>query len=176
MAIKVYLIAAMDNNRAIGKKGGLAWWLPNDMAHFTKLTKESGCIIVGRTTFESCIKKPLEGRTNIVVGSCLHDGAFHANNLPAAIDLAAQFKFDHVFIIGGQKLYESALPFADAIYLTRVDTSILEPDVFFPNFESYFTLESSQFQEGRMPKYFSERFPPIKDPDLRFEKWVKNKT
>ena len=61
----ISLIAAMDQNRLIGKGNCLPWRLPADMRHFRKLTLGKP-VVMGRRTFES-IGKPLAKRTNIVL-------------------------------------------------------------------------------------------------------------
>jgi dihydrofolate reductase len=68
-------IAAMSENRAIGKDGKIPWYIPEDFKHFKEATL--GCpIIMGRKTYES-IGRPLPGRENIV----LTRGDFHADGV-----------------------------------------------------------------------------------------------
>ena len=62
----IYLILARADNGVIGAKGALPWRLPEDMRRFKALTMGKPCIM-GRKTWESLPKKPLPGRTNIVV-------------------------------------------------------------------------------------------------------------
>ena len=40
-----------------------------------------------------------------------------------------------IFIIGGAKIYEQFLPFADKIYLTEIEAECAEADTFFPDFD-----------------------------------------
>ena len=61
------LIAAADENWAIGKDGGLLAHLPGDMKFFRETTKEK-VVVMGRKTLESFPgKKPLKNRVNIVL-------------------------------------------------------------------------------------------------------------
>lgn len=61
------LIAAMADNRIIGKDGKLPWNNPEDLANFKRLTT-GGTIVMGRKTYES-IGRPLPNRRNIVLSS-----------------------------------------------------------------------------------------------------------
>ena len=61
----ISIVAAMSNNRVIGKDNKLPWHLPADLKHFKKIT-EHGTVIMGRKTFES-IGKPLSNRYNVIV-------------------------------------------------------------------------------------------------------------
>ena len=61
----ISLIAAMANNRVIGKDNQMPWHLPADLGHFKAVTLGKP-IIMGRKTYES-IGRPLPGRKNIVI-------------------------------------------------------------------------------------------------------------
>ncbi len=125
------VVAAADNN-AIGKNNQLLWHLPNDLKFF-KNTTWGMPVIMGRKTFDS-LKKPLPGRTNIVI---THQpdfnvqGVITANSLQDALQKAAATHCKEFFIIGGGEIYRQALEIADRIYLTKVRTSI-DADTFFP--------------------------------------------
>ena len=61
-------IAAMAQNRVIGKNGGLPWHLPCDLQFF-KQTTMGHPVLMGRLTHESIearLGKPLPGRRSIV--------------------------------------------------------------------------------------------------------------
>jgi dihydrofolate reductase len=70
---EIIIIAAMAENRVIGKNNVIPWSIKEDMAHFMKLTKGWPCIM-GRKTWESLPKKPLSGRLNIVVSEKMTEG------------------------------------------------------------------------------------------------------
>ena len=50
--MKLYIIAAVARNRAIGFQNKLLYWLPNDLKRFKALTTGHTIIMV-RRTFES---------------------------------------------------------------------------------------------------------------------------
>ena len=61
------IIVAIDRQRGIGVRNTLPWHLPEDLAHFKRLTTGHP-IIMGRKTFDS-IGRPLPNRRSIVVTS-----------------------------------------------------------------------------------------------------------
>ena len=125
------LIVAYGRNGEIGAHGDLPWGrnLPGDLAQFKRRTT-GGSIIMGRRTFESIGKRPLPDRENIVVSSTTAgvSGVLTALSLESAYALARY----PVFIIGGARLYEIALPTVDVIYATEVDATFPDADTFFP--------------------------------------------
>lgn len=131
-------IAAIGQHRELGKAGRLIWPIAEDLKHFREITIGHP-IIMGRKTFES-IGKALPGRTNIVVtrGNDLFDGATTVHTVEEAIEHAKQKDGDEIFIIGGQQIYEAALPYTERLYLTLIEASA-DADTFFPPYERLFT-------------------------------------
>jgi dihydrofolate reductase len=124
------LIVAIAENGVIGREGKLPWRLGSDLRRFRKLTMGHP-LIMGRKTFEA-IGKPLDGRDSIVVSrgsdslrtsSCV----FAASSLEEALTIsgtqAKARKVKEAFVIGGAELFDTALPHANRIYLTRVRAS-----------------------------------------------------
>ncbi len=145
---KVVLIVAMARNRVIGKGGALPWRLPEDLKRFRSLTMGHP-IIMGRKTYDS-IGRPLPGRRNIVISRQPHlaiEGVETAASLGAALAMTADAGM--VFVIGGQQIYQAALPLADRIELTQIDSDF-EGDVLFPEIDPAQWRESSQ-QPGKEP-------------------------
>lgn len=124
----IQIIAAVADNNVIGKDGRIPWDLPVDLAHFKALTT-GHTVIMGRKTFES-IGHILPDRENIIVSSTIGEiaNAVIVGSLQEGIEAASN---DEIFIIGGARLYEEALPFADLLYITRVHFSP-EGDTYFP--------------------------------------------
>lgn len=118
----VTLVAAVAANGVIGVDGELPWRLPEDLAHFKKLTMGHP-MIMGRATFDS-IGRALPGRTTIVVtrnAGWSADGTETAASLPEALERAALLD-DDVFIVGGGQIYAQALEsdLVDLLCITRV--------------------------------------------------------
>ena len=147
-AEKISIIAALGRNRAIGKDNKLLWNIPGDLPRFKELTTGHP-VIMGRRTWESIPERfrPLPGRTNIVITrDPAYDapGAVLAQSFPEALSRARDAEgAEEIFAIGGQRVYECALPFATNLYLTLVDDE-KEGDAFFPAYEEEFTKETSR--------------------------------
>ncbi|MFC3885238.1 type 3 dihydrofolate reductase [Bacillus songklensis] len=128
----ISLIAAMDENRLIGKNNDLPWRLPADLAYFKKVTM-GRTVVMGRKTFES-IGKPLPGRENVIVTSRQD---YKAEGAAVVHSLDELLAFDNhskeLFIIGGARLYEQTLPHANRLYLTEIQEQF-EGDTYFPVF------------------------------------------
>jgi dihydrofolate reductase len=126
----ISLVAAMAENRVIGRGNRLPWHLPADLAHFRRLTLDKP-IIMGRRTWES-LPGLLPRRTHIVVSrnpSYRASGCLVVASPEEAID--ATSGAEEAFVVGGERLYRTMLPTAQRMYLTLVETAV-EGDVFFP--------------------------------------------
>jgi len=131
--VTVTLVAAVGANGVIGVDGGLPWRLPEDLAHFKRLTMGHP-MIMGRATFDS-IGRALPGRTTIVVTrnpGWSADGVETAPNLEAALQRASGLD-DDIFIVGGSQIYQQALAsdLVDLMCITRV-AAAPEGDAYFP--------------------------------------------
>ncbi len=148
----VYAIVAMDEERAIGKDGGLAWHLPEDLKMFSALTK-GHTVLMGRKTFDSLPPKfkPLPGRLNLVLSRQLEaseDGAKFFSSIENVIEFCnANLQGDCLWIIGGANIYQQSMNLVDKIYLTKVKGTH-DGDVFFPQFEDQFSLAESKAGEN----------------------------
>jgi dihydrofolate reductase len=123
------IIFACNQNGVIGKDNTIPWKISKDLKFFKQITLNK-IIIMGRKTFESIGSKPLKDRINIVITSnpaeTEYENLIYADSLQHAVEIANDIKSDNneIFIIGGKKLIEDALPFADTIYRTLVNYDI----------------------------------------------------
>ena len=140
---EIILIAAMSQNRVIGRDNGLPWNVRGNLARFKEMTMGWPCIM-GRKTWESLPKKPLPGRLNIVVSKTLRDLPESGNpegnvkvcaSIPQALEFCKDYK--KIFICGGGSVYAQALPLADKIDLTLIPGNY-DGDVFFPEIDPFF--------------------------------------
>jgi dihydrofolate reductase len=118
-ATRVYLIAAVAQNGVIGVGGKLPWHLPEDLAHFKRLTLGHP-VLMGRRTWES-LGKALPGRQNIVVSrnpGYQAPGAAVASSLEGALSLCADEPI--AFVIGGERLFAESLLLATGLVLTEI--------------------------------------------------------
>jgi len=122
MTAIISLVVARAANGVIGEHGKIPWRIPADMKHFRAVTMGKPCIM-GRKTWDSLPKKPLPGRTNIVLtrdNSFHTDGAIVAHCFEEAVARAEAESPEEVAVIGGADIYSMALPRAARIHLTEV--------------------------------------------------------
>lgn len=130
----ITLIACLDMGSGIGTADGqLLFNIPKDMKRFRQLTSGKH-VVMGRKTWDSLPKKPLEKRKNYVVtrdDSFSPDGAKVFNSIEEVVELG---KAHDVFVIGGGEIYEQMMPHADRLMLTQVHEFNFQARVFFPDF------------------------------------------
>ncbi|GAB6388605.1 dihydrofolate reductase [Stutzerimonas marianensis] len=162
------MIAALADNRVIGRDNRMPWHLPADLKHFKAMTLGKP-IVMGRKTWDS-LGRPLPGRLNLVVSrqpGLQLEGAETFTSLDAALVRAEQWArgqgVDEVMLIGGAQLYAQALQRAQRLYLTRIHTTP-EGDAFFPAFD-----------ETQWQRVDSQAHPAEGDaPAYRFETWQRS--
>ena len=132
MILSIVVAIALDG--AIGRGNDLLWHLPADLKRFKELTT-GHTILMGRKTFDSLPRGPLPNRRNIVVSRSLppcEDVEVYPTIEEA---LKACEADEEVFIIGGGEIYRQLLPHTDRIYLTRVQATFPDAEVFFPELD-----------------------------------------
>lgn len=122
-------IAAMSENRVIGKNNQLPWHLPADLRHFKRLTLNQH-ILMGRKTYLS-IGRPLPQRTNIILTRDPHFQAPGCTVITAIDKILALAKEQEILIIGGAEIYTLLMPYITRIYLTIIH-QVVDGDTFFP--------------------------------------------
>ncbi len=132
----ITIIAAVAKNRAIGFENKLLYWLPNDLKRFKALTT-GHTIIMGRNTFLSLPKGALPNRRNVVLSRSAK--AFPGCEVFPSLEKALKSCKDdeQVYIIGGARVYEQAITFADRLCLTEIDDIPQEADAFFPDYSDW---------------------------------------
>jgi dihydrofolate reductase len=145
-----YAIAAMAEDRVIGRNGRLPWHLPQEYRWFKHKTM-GGTMVMGRPTFES-IGKPLPGRKTIV----LTRRELTIPGVEICHDATRLTGIEGTgWICGGTDVYRQLLPKCSRLYLTRVKQRV-EGDAFFPEFENVFELDQMIYD----------------GPDFRVERWI----
>lgn len=138
----VALIAAVAENGALGREGGLPWRLPADLKRFKRLTLGHH-LILGRRTWDT-LDAPLPGRIPVVVtrrGS-LAEGVLQAATVEDALAIAVAAGDSEPFVGGGAEIFRLALAEdrVDRLYLTRIHQAF-DGDTWFPAYdESRFEL------------------------------------
>ncbi len=146
---------ARARNGVIGRDGGLPWRIKSDMALFKETTMGKP-VIMGRKTWDSLFRRPLPGRTNIVLS---RDGSFEPKQAIVCEDFGEAWAIGReqaeedgateVCVIGGAALFDIALPKAKRMYLTEIEADV-EGDVKFPAFDEsdWREIERRSFPAG----------------------------
>lgn len=131
------LIAAVDNNWAIGNKGQLLVRIPNDHKMFREETTGK-VVVLGRKTLETFPNgQPLTARTNIILSTNLDykvKGATVAHSIEELLEELKQYKSEDIYIIGGESIYREMLPYCNVAHITKINHEY-EADAFFPNLD-----------------------------------------
>jgi dihydrofolate reductase len=152
--MNISLIAAMAENRVMGRDNQLPWRLPADLRRFKQITMGKP-LLMGRKTFES-IGRALPGRLNIVLSrqpGYRAEGCLVASSLETA--LRAAESAEEIMVIGGAQVFADTLPLARRIYLTRIHATV-EGDTRFPEYDEGAWREASREEmaaEGEYPAH-----------------------
>jgi dihydrofolate reductase len=141
MSADIVLVLAVADNGVIGDRGAIPWRIAEDMKRFKALTIGKP-LIAGRKTWESFPKRPLPGRTNIVVtrdAAYRAEGAVVVHSLDAALARAEMENPVSITIAGGAEIYRTAMPRATRIELTEVHVDAAG--------DTHFALDRSGWRE-----------------------------
>ena len=140
------IIVAIANDNVIGKDNKLIWHLPEDLKRFKSLTTEH-TIIMGRKTFES-LGRILPNRKHVIL---CNDMEMNIDNENVEIleDISMLKKYidsnEENFVIGGATIYKLLMPYANKLYITKINESF-EGDVYFPK------INEDEWQEVKREK------------------------
>lgn len=145
----IALIVAFAKDQVIGNKGCIPWKIKGEQKRFKELTT-GNVVIMGRRSYEE-IGKPLPNRSTIVISSTKnYDGknCMTARSVAEAIEMAGD---KDIYISGGARVYEEALPLVEKMYITEVDLEV-DGDTYFPPFDKeQFIKEIDERFEGEIP-------------------------
>ncbi len=154
-------IVAVDRNGAIGKSGKLPWHYSADMKFFKETTTGNACVMGHKTWLT--LKKPLPNRLNIVLSRQTEitdrDSVRVHRNVESVLSMAKDLKCD-LFVIGGEKVYRSFLPYIEKWIVTEIPLSIDGADAFVPeNYLEGFRLSESRRLDENLTASFYARNP-----------------
>ena len=131
------LIAAVDQNWAIGNKNKLLVRIPDDQKFFRETTTGK-VVVMGRKTLESFPNGlPLKNRINIVL---THDKNYQVKDaivLHSLEELHAElqkYPSEDIYVIGGETIYRQLLDECDVAHITKIDYAY-DADAYFPNLD-----------------------------------------
>ncbi len=150
---RISIIAAVGQNRELGKKNELIWRISADLKRVKELTMGHP-IIMGLNTYNS-IGRPLPGRTNIVLSSApiQIEGCIVVTSLDEAILKAREIDQEEIFIFGGASVYHATIDMTDQLYLTRIEATDADADAFFPDYSAFTKILSEEHHPENTPPY-----------------------
>ena len=144
------MIWAQASGRVIGRNGDIPWHLPEDLAHFRRVTRGHP-VIMGRTSWDALptAYRPLPGRRNIVLSrrpGFEAQGGEVVRSLDEALALVAG---EDAWICGGAQVYAEAMPVADLLVVTDIDLDV-DGDAFAPEIGPEWVAAAVDPAEGRL--------------------------
>ncbi len=132
------LIVAVDKEWGIGNKGDLLVRIRGDLRKFAELTSGKIVILGSNTLATFPGGRVLKNRVNIVLHpdpAYAPEGATVVHSIDEAVQEAAKYASDDVFVIGGASVYRQMLPYCDRAYITKIDKSF-EKDTWIPDLDA----------------------------------------
>ncbi len=149
----ISIIVAMSENRVIGRNNQLPWHISADLKRFKAITMGKP-IVMGRKTWQS-LGRPLPGRANVVLSRNQTFEALGCSVFPCLDDVLDHYAQEsEIMIIGGNAVYQLALPLAQKLYVTQIRRHY-DGDTFFPELSPQWKETSREgFQaNGNIPAF-----------------------
>ena len=128
------VIAAVDENWAIGRNGDQLIYISEDLKHFKALTTGHP-VILGRKTLATFPGgRPLKGRRNLILSRNPGFAPPEAEVFSLLEELLAAAPQD-AFVIGGASVYQALLDRCDTACITRIEAAFPGADCWFPNLD-----------------------------------------
>ena len=184
---QITAIACVDSNYGIGYKNELLISIPEDLKHFSRITS-GGTVIMGRKTYESLPKAPLQKRVNFIITR--ND----PSSIPAEPDEKTPYLVamddvknwlikkreekaeEKIAIIGGEQIYKELLPYCDYVLITKVFQKFANVDAYFPNIdfdENWEIVSASEIMEYDGVQYQYRKFKNLSPTKPEKSKAVK---
>jgi dihydrofolate reductase len=150
-------IVAVDRNGAIGKGGKLPWHYSADMKFFKETTTGNACVMGYKTWLT--LKKPLPNRLNIVLSRKseieAQDSVAVLREVESVLATAKDLKCD-LYVIGGEQVYRSFLPYIEKWIVTEVPLTIEGADAFVPEnyLEGFMLTDSNKIDEDLKVSFY----------------------
>lgn len=143
----IRIIVAAARNGVIGRAGKLPWDIPEDRAYLDAQTR-GHTVVMGRWSFVGWPEATVDRDVVVVTRehALARPGVQTATSLPEALKLAEPGRGE-IFVCGGPRIFEEALPLADLLFLTEIDADVVG-DAHFPDWRGQFPRELAR-REGR---------------------------
>lgn len=164
------LIVVVDNNWGIGKKNDLLYKLPKDMKFFREKTLNKIIIMGDNTILSLPNSKPLPNRTTIVLSKnekLKIENAEVCNNLKELFVSLKKYNSKDVFVCGGATIYKLLLEYCDTAYITKVNATTADTEVFFENLDEKTNWEIVYKSEKQIDNGLEIQFLTYKNKDTK---------
>lgn len=136
------MVLAINDNGALGYKNDLIYRIKGDMQHFRNVTTFNkhglkNFVVMGRHTYES-IGSPLRNRINVIL---TNNHKYTVNEKDVIVEHSIEkiinhyntgIQEKHLIFIGGNQIYQQAIPYVEEIYITIVhDKNEVQVDTYF---------------------------------------------
>lgn len=141
----IRIIVAAARNGVIGRGGKLPWHIPEDRAYLDTQTR-GHTVLMGRWSFVGW-PEATRGRDVVVVtreSSLARPGVRTAPSFSEALRIAEQGRGE-IFVCGGPRIFEEALPLADMLFLTLIEADVVG-DAHFPDWRADFAREIARHE------------------------------
>jgi dihydrofolate reductase len=139
----IRFIVAIDDKNGIANDKGIPWNLPADKQYYRDKIKD-GVILMGYNTYAE-LSHPMSDKINYVATRDLSPLKFGFEPITDPAKLLDEINTD-VWVIGGAKIFESLLSYADELYITKIDGDY-DCTKFFPDYTKDFELVSETEQK-----------------------------
>lgn len=131
------LIAAVDQNWAIGNKNELLVRIPADQKFFRETTTGK-VVVMGRKTLESFPNGlPLKNRTNIVLTRDMNyqvKDAIIVHSMDELHEELKKYPSEDIYVIGGEQIYRQLVDECEVAHITKINFAY-DADAYFPNLD-----------------------------------------
>lgn len=149
------IIVAICKNNGIGYNNKIPWYIKEDLKLFSNLTKgnNNNAIIMGRNTFESLPNLFLPKRDNLILSSSIIiDDKRETNiiktfdNIDDIINFCNNKKYEQVWIIGGQLIYESFIKknIINNLFITKINNEYVCDKYFYYDKRDWILVSSEK--------------------------------
>lgn len=168
---QISIIAALSENKVIGKNNKIPWHIKEDLVRLKNLTI-GHVVIIGKNSYESMLayyaksgKPTMSQRTHVVVTSDQNyrvdpDKGVVVHSIEEALGKSMKYEVlsiknkdiqnteNEIFIIGGARIFNQTINLADRLYLTIVKGSF-DGDTFFPDYSAFTkVIEKEEHEDG----------------------------
>ncbi|MBL9132301.1 MAG: dihydrofolate reductase [Verrucomicrobiaceae bacterium] len=155
MAARLTLIAAVSADGFISRGQGVPWDLPRDRAHF-RATTAGRWLLLGRRTYEEMLGWFRDHTPLVLTRDARYTPPF-GKAVRSIADALTQADSHELFVCGGSTAYQAAIPHADRLLITHVETR-LGTGVPFPVIDATWRLVSEEIHAADAENAHAIRF------------------